>query len=109
MKLKCQCCGHEAEFADGEAAFDAGWDAPPHFNQHVCCNLCPAVCVVMGAGHTKAHAHWAKEGRPDDFTLGTCATDEHFGNKPREASVQADMDGLRHLIEDMEKMLGLKK
>lgn len=31
MKLKCQCCGIEQEFKDGEEAFKEGWDAPPHF------------------------------------------------------------------------------
>lgn len=41
MKLKCECCGFEQEFKDGEEAFQAGWDAPPHFSQYVSCNLCP--------------------------------------------------------------------
>jgi hypothetical protein len=51
MKLKCQCCGHEREFKDGEEAFQAGWDAPPHFTGYVCCELCPGSWVVLGETH----------------------------------------------------------
>lgn len=77
MLLKCQCCGIEKEFSDGEEAFQAGWDAPPHFYGYVCCDICPAVCIVLNAGHTKAHAHWEKHGRPEKF--GTlCLTDKDF-------------------------------
>ena len=54
MKLKCQCCGFEQEFDSREAAFQAGWDAPPHFTGYVTCNLCPGVCIVMGLSHDKA-------------------------------------------------------
>lgn len=67
ITLKCQCCGYEQAFADLEKAFQAGWDAPPHFTGYVCCNLCPAVCIVLGLAHNKAHAHWLTHGRPDDF------------------------------------------
>lgn len=77
MKLKCQCCEFEQEFADGEAAFQAGWDAPPHFSQYICCDLCPAVCIVLGAPHAKAHARWAKNGRPKQFTVVDCGVDDH--------------------------------
>jgi len=48
MKLKCQCCGFEQQFDSQEAAFQAGWDAPPHFTGYVACNLCPGACLVMG-------------------------------------------------------------
>lgn len=78
MILKCQCCGIESDFADGEAAFRAGWDAPPHFTGYVCCDLCPAVCIVLGAGHAKAHADWAANGRPETFNA-RCVTDEEWG------------------------------
>lgn len=64
---KCQCCQFEQEFADGEAAFEAGWDAPPHFTGFVCCNLCPAVCVVLGLSHEQAHAYWKEHGRTEQF------------------------------------------
>lgn len=80
MKLKCQCCGIEAEFADGEAAFLGGWDAPPHFNTHVCCNLCPAVCIILGLSHAKAHELWEKEGRPAEFTVERCGPDDSIGS-----------------------------
>lgn len=90
MKLKCQCCGIEAEFADGEAAFEAGWDAPPHFTGYVCCNLCPAVAIILNMGHTKAHAHWAEHGRPDDFGAD-CVTDKRWG-EPMDPAVQALID-----------------
>ena len=75
MRLKCQCCGFEADFTDGEAAFQAGWDALPHFTTHVCCDLCPAVCVVLGLSHEIAHERWAREGRPKEFTVAECGTD----------------------------------
>lgn len=78
MILKCQCCGIEQEFADGEAAFRAGWDAPPHFRHYVACNLCPGVCLIVGLSHEKAHALWAREGRPADFILTKCAPDRDW-------------------------------
>lgn len=69
MKLKCQCCGFEQEFKDGEEAFRAGWDAPPYFTGYVACNLCPGSWVVFGetAKHAAAHARWEQEGRPAEF------------------------------------------
>ena len=75
MRLKCQCCGFEQEFDSPEAAFQAGWDAPPHFTGYVACNLCPGACLVMGLSHEKAHNHWQKYGRPADFDVATCAPD----------------------------------
>lgn len=77
---KCQCCGHEQEFADGQAAFDAGWDAPPYFTQVVTCNLCPAVCALGAVSHKLAHAAWERNGRPADFDHN-CAPDEDFVSK----------------------------
>jgi hypothetical protein len=68
LNLKCQCCGFEQQF-DSEAAFEAGWDAPPHFTGYVTCHLCPAVCIVLRAPHGVAHAMWAREGRPAEFTV----------------------------------------
>lgn len=67
--LKCQCCGFEQEFADGEGPFVLGWDAPPHFTGYVCCNLCPGSWVVLGETHLHAAAHekWAIEGRPAEW------------------------------------------
>lgn len=82
MKLKCQCCGVEQEFKNGEEAFTAGWDAPPHFTGFVACNLCPAICLVRKRTHHKAHALWAKEGRPKEFTVAKCGTDDKWGNDP---------------------------
>jgi hypothetical protein len=76
MNLKCQCCGFEQEFADGEAAFDAGWDALPHFTGYVTCHLCPAVCIVLGEPHGAAHALWARTGRPDEFSVAKCGCDD---------------------------------
>jgi hypothetical protein len=78
MLLKCQCCGIQQEFGDGEDAFLAGWDAPPHFTGFVACNLCPAVCIVLNKKHTIAHALWEREGRPSEFTVAKCADDEFF-------------------------------
>lgn len=89
MKLKCQCCGIEQEFKDGEEAFKEGWDAPPHFTGYVCCKLCPAVCVVIGLPHTKAHALWEKEGRPAEFTVEKCGVDENFGDTEMDKTLNA--------------------
>lgn len=98
MKLKCQCCGFEVEFEDGEAAFQAGWDAPPHFIDIVACNLCPAVCIVLHKGHTKAHALWEREGRPATFSLDTCASDQEFGDSQAIARAQRGMDFLQGIL-----------
>ncbi len=74
----------EALLADGrvssweEEAFRKGWDAPPHFTGYVCCDLCPAVCIVLGLAHDKAHARWAIQGRPPVFTVVDCAPDEGY-------------------------------
>ena len=77
MKLRCECCDFEQDFVDGQAAFDAGWDAPPWFTGYVCCDLCPGSFVVIARKevndlgithqHEKAHKIWAIEGRPRQF------------------------------------------
>ena len=71
MLLTCECCGFSAEFVDGEEAFQAGWDSPPHFTGYVCCNLCPGSFVVLGCTqrHTEAHERWKTEGRPKEFQI----------------------------------------
>lgn len=73
MTLKCQCCDFVREFVDGEEAFEAGWDAPPHFTGVVCCNLCPASFVVLGLveKHAPAHEKWKISGRPKEFEIPT--------------------------------------
>ena len=63
MTLKCQCCNHEQQFENAEEAFQAGWDAPPHFAL-VCCDLCPASHLVLGISHEEVHERWRREGRP---------------------------------------------
>lgn len=83
LKLKCQCCGIEQKFATPDAAFEGGWDAPPWFTGYVCCDLCPAACVILGASHAMAHALWAKEGRPTDFTIAKCGTDDDLRGQQR--------------------------
>jgi hypothetical protein len=97
MKLKCQCCGIEEEFQDGEEAFKKGWDAPPHFLFHVTCNLCPAVCVVMGAPHDLAHDLWSKEGRPEHFSVAKCGVDTHMKKVNNPTSTGLDKNILLHL------------
>jgi hypothetical protein len=72
----CQCCGVEREFENAEIAFRAGWDTPPRFTTHVTCELCPAVCVVLGAPHEKKHKLWEREGRPATFSVEKCGVDE---------------------------------
>lgn len=75
MRFKCQCCGFERDFNDGEEAFHAGWDAPPHITGYVSCDLCPGVCAIGLESHSLAHAYWQVHGRPTEF-------DEHsFDNK----------------------------
>jgi hypothetical protein len=70
VTLTCACCGFEAEFPDGEAAFQAGWDCPPHFTASpVCCDLCPSVAALGLIDHSKAHERWEREGRPREFDM----------------------------------------
>lgn len=83
--LTCECCGFVQQFKDGEEAFEAGWDAPPHFTQFIVCSLCPTAGIVlsMSAGnakdsmHKKAHAHWRDHGRPEEFNA-LCLLDSDF-------------------------------
>lgn len=98
MLLKCQCCGFEQEFKDGEEAFQAGWDAPPHFTGFICCHLCPAVCVVLGEGHTLAHAWWEAEGRPEKWTFEKCAPDRHFADKKDEAKFEDFKKAMKEVL-----------
>lgn len=74
IKFKCICCDVEKEFADGRAAFDAGWDVPPYFTLQPLCDLCPASAVVIHGleaarqRHKASHERWEKkEGRPALF------------------------------------------
>lgn len=79
MIYKCDCCGHTADFPDGEAAFQAGWDAPPHFTGYVACNLCPASNLFREGGwgrHAAIHEQWEKDGRPEEFSQETCMPPE---------------------------------
>jgi hypothetical protein len=76
MLYKCECCGIEQEFDNSAKAFNTGWDVPPRF-LYTTCNLCPGVCIVMNAPHGKAHALWAKEGRPPTFGI-KCFTDDRW-------------------------------
>jgi hypothetical protein len=71
LELKCDCCGFEQAFADAEAAFRAGWDAPPYFTGYVSCNLCPGSFIVMGQKHlhTPEHERWKVTGRPQEFEI----------------------------------------
>ena len=73
IKLKCQCCGFEKEFVDGEEAFQEGWDGPPHFTGLQACNLCPGSLIVLGQTHLHVTAHelWKIEGRPTEFDPST--------------------------------------
>ena len=108
MRLKCQCCGFEEEFSNPAVAFDRGWDAPPNFTAHVCCPLCPAVCVTLGLSHKKAHELWAKEGRPAEWTVAKCGTDKDFGNTELDGFLNKVMkkspdEMLRDLLEDVAK------
>ncbi len=96
MKFKCQCCGIEADYIDGESAYMHGWDAAPYFRDHVTCNLCPAVCVILGAGHTKAHAHWAEHGRPENFGP-LCVVDDQWGIN--QATMDEQAEGVKAWIE----------
>jgi hypothetical protein len=81
MKIRCQCCGIEREFADSEEAFRAGWDAPPYFSQVVTCDLCPASGLVVGISHNKAHVYWEKNGRPIKFNHH-CVLDSDWKENP---------------------------
>lgn len=54
LDLTCECCGKQASL-EPEAAFQAGWDAPPYFTQVVACPNCPSSFVVTGRGHECTH------------------------------------------------------
>lgn len=98
MIIKCVCCGVERDFEDGEAAFQAGWDAPPHFS-HTSCDLCPGVCAIGMDTHHKAHAHWKEHGRPATFEVDTCAGDSIFGDTVKVMENEAAMVRLREILE----------
>jgi hypothetical protein len=102
ITLQCQCCKIVKNFADEQAAFDAGWDAPPHFTTHVCCDLCPAVCVVLGATHSHAHADWEKNGRPQNFD-SRCITDDQWG-KMSNADLQEQEQEIKKLLASILKL-----
>lgn len=108
MKVTCQCCKLEAEYKDAQAAFDEGWDLPPFFTGYVCCPLCPAVCIVLGKGHKKAHAHWAEHGRPKEFSIGTCATDDMFGDAIKLKEAEDGIEEISKALADAKITLGDK-
>lgn len=68
MRLKCECCGFEADL-EPNAAYQAGWDAPPYFTMVTTCPLCPSAHVLHGDTwrHAAAHAQWERTGRPAEF------------------------------------------
>lgn len=86
----CQCCGFKKTFIAESQAFLDGWDTPERFG-YTACNLCPGVCIVLGHGHEKAHAFWAENGRPDDFSVKTCGTDDILGNPGEAERIQAEL------------------
>ena len=106
MILKCECCGFEQDFTDGEAAFQAGWDAPPYFTQYIACNLCPAVCIVLpGQSHEIAHALWAREGRPKEWTHEKCAPDAAIGEPKKRAEFEQWADGMSSLLKQIKESM----
>jgi hypothetical protein len=46
LKLKCEACGTEKEFADHKEAFTAGWDFPP-MAPVTTCDKCPSAPLVV--------------------------------------------------------------
>ena len=104
MILKCDCCSFEQEFKDGEEAFQAGWDAPPHFTGYIACNLCPAVCIVLNLPHTKAHSYFSKCERPAEFNQ-FCLPDKEWA-KGEEAFNQTIKEAKKS-TEDLIDSLGL--
>jgi len=91
MKFKCQCCDFEQEFTSTEVAFEAGWDTPPRFS-YTTCDLCPGICVFMNLPHDKAHALWAKEGRPKEFSMLTCGIDDDIGDQKKSDNFDASYE-----------------
>lgn len=47
LDLTCECCGKQASL-EPEAAFQAGWDAPPYFTMVTVCPRCPSSRFIMG-------------------------------------------------------------
>jgi hypothetical protein len=91
VKLTCYCCGFEKEFSDGDEAFRAGWDGPPHFTQVECCDLCPTVFAIYGIPeqHLRAHEKWKLEGRPGNFEASYAQ-----GDVPRSTVLDTLLDTL---------------
>ena len=46
MKLKCEQCGTEKEFANHKDAFKEGWDFPP-MCQVTTCGDCPSAPLIL--------------------------------------------------------------
>ena len=45
--VTCEGCGAVGQFDTPEAAFQAGWDAPPHFTVITCCPNCSAAEILI--------------------------------------------------------------
>ena len=102
MRLRCECCGHEAKFKDDEEAFQGGWDEPGRggFN-HTLCPLCPgAHSYDPNFSHSKAHALWKSEGRPEEFTVEKCAGDGVIDNLSEIRRVNAGMKKVARLFKE---------
>lgn len=93
----CECCGFSRAFVDAEAAFDAGWDAPPHFHGYVSCDLCLASYIVLNQTerHAAIHERWEREGRPAEFSQD-CVVEE---DRVPEPVLQMLKDKLTELFE----------
>jgi hypothetical protein len=84
ITLVCLCCGISREFDNSQAAFEAGWDDPEHFTLNPFCDLCPTSLYLLGISHQAAHERWAAQGRPANFTPGTCGTEQEINKGNQE-------------------------
>lgn len=46
-RITCEGCGIVGEFDTPDAAFEAGWDAPPQFTVVTCCPNCSAAEILI--------------------------------------------------------------
>jgi len=102
LLLKCTCCGYAEAFIDADEAFEKGWDCPPHFSV-IACDLCPSVCAMGIVSHEKAHALWAKEGRPSEWSLDRCSADGVIDNPTELRRAQTAMRKIKSVLKALRR------
>lgn len=66
MKLHCQKCGTEKEFATHKEAYKEGWDFPPLCSVTTCGN-CPSADLVLAQQKPKVIRRNPNDERPNPY------------------------------------------